>query len=173
MEAGKELDILVAETVMGWEYLEVDYSGTEDETPRQVELEDWIEKVGIESIGPYFVDVGRDFWVYASDMWGRGWHPSEDISAAWPIAEKLGLMLIPVTVYPSEDSWRAFKKEETETWWACVSAYATMYLPVEAYRDEWGGYVGWVEKEVGVDDVAKTAPLAICLAALKAVEHEN
>ena len=91
MEAGQELDALMATEVMGWEALTVGYFGIpESETPRQVELKEWLDKVGIESVGDYYIDVDSDFLVRADDMWERGWHPSTDWSAAGQVVEKMG-----------------------------------------------------------------------------------
>ena len=61
----RERDAVVAEKVMGLEYLCVGYFGTEDETPRMRELHGWMGRVGIWSVGSYFVNVDSDFWIEA------------------------------------------------------------------------------------------------------------
>jgi hypothetical protein len=57
----------LAETVMEWEYLRVGYFGVHDgsdaeETPRQVELEEWLTQNNIIEVGSYFINVSQDFW---------------------------------------------------------------------------------------------------------------
>jgi len=155
MEAGRELDALVAEKVMGWEYLEVGYFGEEDETPRQVELNDWLDKVGIESIGPYFIDVERDFWIYASDMWGHGWNPSTNIADAWRVVEKLCNWDVDDNMLVLEGQGPDIEEEGQPGWVA---------------KQWWkADIVGIAGHNIGEAD---TAPHAICLAALKAVGVE-
>lgn len=82
----EEIDALTAQHVCGWEYLVVNYFGTEDETPRQKELEQWLKVNGIESVGEYWIDVEKDFWMPA---YGRhGWQPTRNIAQAWQIVTK-------------------------------------------------------------------------------------
>ena len=83
MPAGRQLDALIAEKVMGWEAIRVDYFG-EDSSPRQNELEEWMAKNELDSIGDYFIDVDKNFWVEDND-----WQPSTDIHAAWEVVEKM------------------------------------------------------------------------------------
>lgn len=66
MEAGTELDALVAERVMGWHL----YSG-EARAPNGIP---WIDNDG--------VGVGRSH--------PAGWSPSTDIAAAWEVVEQMG-----------------------------------------------------------------------------------
>lgn len=82
----EEIDALTAQHVMGWEYLIVNYFGTEDETPRQKVLEQWMKAVGIESVGEYWIDVEKDFWMPAYGR--RGWQPTRDIAQAWQLITK-------------------------------------------------------------------------------------
>ena len=63
LDAGPELDALVAEQVMGWEYLRVRYFGSPNETPREVELHDWMERLDLTSIGEYWIDESAEFWI--------------------------------------------------------------------------------------------------------------
>ena len=84
MEVGIELDTLVATKVMGWESIAIGYFNSDEETSRQNELEDWINNVGIDSIGDYYIFVPDSFWVEKDD-----WSPSTDILAAWQVVEKM------------------------------------------------------------------------------------
>lgn len=81
--ANRCLDAWVATAVMGWEKFEVGYFGS-DSSPRQNELEEWMDKNEIESVGDYFIDVDKDFWIEEEK-----WKPSSDISAAWEVVEKM------------------------------------------------------------------------------------
>lgn len=80
------LENLVAEHVMGWELLEVNYVGTPEETQRQKELEDWMDKNKLKSVGLYWIDVEKDFWISAIGY--LGWRPTEKIGQAWSVLEK-------------------------------------------------------------------------------------
>lgn len=56
---------------LGWEFITVGYFGDpETETPRQVQLESWLSRVGVESVGDYWIDVEDDFWMRSVD-----WNP--------------------------------------------------------------------------------------------------
>lgn len=52
---------------MGYEFLAVGYFGGEDETPRQRELADWLDKVELDSVGDYWINVADDFFIEAED----------------------------------------------------------------------------------------------------------
>ena len=69
---------LLAKEVMGWEHLIVGYFGGLDETARQVELEEWMEGVGISSVGEYFIDIENDWWVMVDE-----WSPDNNFSDAF------------------------------------------------------------------------------------------
>lgn len=118
----RQIDALVAEA-MGREILEVGYFGSRGdsllephETPRQVELEEWLDRVGIESIGTYYVDVKADWWREVDE-----WSPSTDIAAAWEIVDytkesyvvklEYGLWWIDNRVY-----WKAELRSENGTY---------------------------------------------------------
>ncbi len=120
MEAGRELDALVAERVMGY-------------TVRR---------------GP---GANYDGMLLPWEVWdrdGKSWNPikySADIAAAWQVIEKL--------------------------------ADRDPMIAIWGYED---GTAGWFCDFEGIKDHARTAPHAICLAALKAVgvdlrqaEHTN
>lgn len=79
-----DIDTEVAVKIMEWELLTVGYFGTEDETRRQIELENWLDKVGIESVGYYWIDVEKDVW-----MNRQHWNPTENIAQAWQVVNKL------------------------------------------------------------------------------------
>lgn len=97
------IDNEIATKVMGWEPLEIGYYGTDSETLRQKELEDWIDKVGIEAVGFYWIDVDTDFWM---DMSGwQGWRPSTNIAQAWQVLEKFPWPDYHVAVYTRGSAW--------------------------------------------------------------------
>lgn len=101
----EEIDALVAQHVMGWELLEIDYFGTEWETPRQKELEGWIDEMGIESIGDYWIDVDKKFWMPVNGW--QGWHPTADIAQAWRALMKFPVPKFYVRVVATDTgNWR-------------------------------------------------------------------
>ena len=68
LEAGRELDALVAEKVMGW----------------RIKGKDWVDEHG------RYQGAVETYWVIADGGPSKGWHPSTDIAAAWLVVEKLG-----------------------------------------------------------------------------------
>jgi len=116
MKAGRELDVKMA-GLMGC-YAKQDFTGTWD----------LIIPNGVNQIN----------FVNKNDVWSGVPAYSTDISAAWPIAEKLRLFVLPW----GEHEWCATPKRD-----------ATL-----AFREF---------------SASATAPLAICLAALKVMEDEN
>lgn len=53
---------------MGFDAVQVGYAGTEEETEWQRNHEEWMGKVGIESVGRYIVNVKEDKWHEWEDM---------------------------------------------------------------------------------------------------------
>lgn len=131
MDSDPELDALVAEKVMGWTrknpwWLNPDGTSTS-----------WMS-VPLDDADP-------------NDR--RTFEPSKDIEAAWEVAEKLGLMVVPV-----DDG------EENRIGWAA----SKVSVEKEELDPESGGYLevgtsGWMH--------AETAPLAICRAAIALVQE--
>jgi hypothetical protein len=78
----KRIDIVLAENVMGWEYLEVGYfeNGAGE---RQYELSSWMQKVGLGTVGAYFIDVPEDFFILVDDF-----TPSTDANDALKVVDK-------------------------------------------------------------------------------------
>jgi hypothetical protein len=78
----KRIDIVLAENVMGWEYLEVGYfeNGADE---RQYELSSWMQKVGLGTVGAYFIDVPEDFFILVDDF-----TPSTDANDALKVVDK-------------------------------------------------------------------------------------
>jgi hypothetical protein len=117
MDAGRELDALVAEKVMGWK--------------------------------PHFRNTA--FYVKAEDegkvmdhhcMLISEWHPSTDIAAAWRVVEHM------IDHNPFGHGW-----------------WEMAYRPHDTNRGATVNFVG----DPRYVEYASTVPLAICLAALKAV----
>ncbi len=122
MNPGPELDALVAEHVMGWTDLGPRWSDNNLSGYR------WQKPTGERLAAEHF-------------------QPSTEITAAWPLVEKLGLW-----VFPHEDVWIAGRPR---------SLSGKEYDP-DMYMDEHGIVDGRLDMVT-----AATAPLAICLAALK------
>lgn len=140
LKAGRELDALVAEKVMGW----VHY-GNWWHDPKQKD-DSGLVKNGMkmmcrkDDIKPTHNDDGDNI----------GWHPSSDISDAWEVVEKFKNVdgfIVSVDWCPHH--------EESPRWFCEI---------VEMKNGKWTDKF-W-------RDWADTAPLAICLAALKAVGYE-
>lgn len=123
MKAGRELDTLVAEKVMGWEATADGLYWDARQKRTRLVLGSVIakkrEEMGIEN-GPGFVFA-----------------PSTDIAAAWEVVEKA-------------DLWSLYGSIGDGPYRACIQ-----------FEDREGLMT------------ADTAPLAICLAALKAVSQEG
>ena len=153
MEAGRCLDAWIAEKVMGWEKFNVEYYGTDECSERQYVLRDWMKEVELDSVGTYFIDVDSDFWKETRD-----WKPSTDIAAAWEVVEKL----------LASEKWETFDlqwfhersecqpKRPLQPWWA-------IFIPFEPEGGEFDDW--WWASAAG-----ETAQIAICRAALKAVD---
>lgn len=126
---------LIATQVMGWELLRIGYFGTEEETPRQKELEDWIEEHHIDSVGEYWIKEDTHFWLRKEN-----WTPTEDIHQAWMVLEK----------FPYRQAKGVTLCDAMNGWVCEISDGGTFH---QASAD--------------------TAPLAICLAALKAIREKE
>lgn len=124
MEAGRELDALVAEKIMGWKWYTIDTFAPDAflRHPEHVSSPDWYQTTD---------EYRHPQWVQSV------WHYSTDISSAWLLAEKLRIAVMP---------------DENNGW------IAARWSPDETYYDI-----------AACESHANTAPLAICLAALKAV----
>lgn len=135
MKAGRELDALVAEKVMGG------YVDNPDAMADKGEIWYWLHpKDGVLCGMPYKVGVMK--------RWDHQWHkwkPSTDIAAAWQVVERFKRPLWVVTIYQAMDGVVAvsIRKWENET-------------------------VLGEEGPLG-DATSKSAPHAICLAALRAI----
>lgn len=135
MEAGRELDALIAEKVMGWKrmsYMEAE-PGCKYPSPERItgywHSLDLKEQRRAEDCDDYYSPEDA-------------WSPSTDIASAWEVVEKMGRHEI--SIHMRSDS-------NTD----CVTKrYYLMDYTCRALLAE-----------------AETAPHAICLAALKAIEH--
>lgn len=147
MKVGRELDALIAETVMGWRKLSCGECGNRPWLPKQIPCSYWHDQAG-KDVAPISDIYGAGM---SDGLQERAWSPSTDIKAAMQVVEhrfKFG----------KESFTLQSPHEQTRKWWAC-------------FERKWPG------KELGhgVDEhytwtSAETAPLAICLAALKAVD---
>lgn len=165
MPAGREMDALIAERVMGWELVDNDYyilnrpgdpfykthpdpaglvptrDGKSLGTPSQVKWQDLFEELEIHSVGLYWIDPVNRSVVEADNF-----QPSTDIAAAWQVVERLEAINIGVELSHAPDDQ-----------WECWSLHQTEPNRYESWGQIW----------------ADTAPLAICRAALKAMEIAN
>lgn len=146
----KEKIDLVAQ-LMGYEKLHVGYFGAHgwddkdnDETPRQVELQRWMLKVGLRDIGDFYIDVKSDFWIKTIN-----YHPLSDMNTTMQVAEKMRSWIVADNAWDANlltlshndlDSWSASFDmhnpwEDWEEWWDHVEEFkysATATTPTEA-----------------------------------------
>ena len=146
MEPGRELDALVAEKVMGWRRMRwMDYHapsrGCSGEDQRVSLTYSWHDANGemTENVEDMSSDEGDN----------PPWSPSTDIAAAWPVFEKLRLML------PAQEIMLYY----CDGW--SVGSLCQAPSTIE---------IG--DRFSSIDSVA-TAPHAICLTALEAVEENG
>jgi hypothetical protein len=132
MEAGPEMDALVALEVMGFE----PYGEHLWRTIRDEVYECWLTT---DAVAIPIADIE------AHSSLGE-FYPSRDIGAAFEVAEKVGLALIPI----ERDG---------------LEGYAWAALPVSVYAAEDDG--AWIEEAIANNAIAPTAPLAICRTALR------
>jgi hypothetical protein len=156
MPAGREMDALVAEKVMGWKDVIMgrdDYGG--EPVPREYNPR------------PEYQD---EYVIFKHVL-----NYSTDIAAAWQVVEKVDLMIIPIAVYSSAAAWDEPKILPIKTWWAALRTFSdpSIFLPIEEYDKEWKGWVNLIDQSITLDMVAETAPLAICRAALLAVMEDK
>lgn len=60
---------------MGYDKVTVGYAGTEEETEWQRNHEEWMNRVGIEKVGDYIVNVNEDKWFEWNDVaYHREWN---------------------------------------------------------------------------------------------------
>ena len=140
MEAGRELDALVAEKVMGWrkEYMFPAERVRGEDLPDRGALV-WRES-GQKSYKWLVED--RDCWI-PEECPEDGFHPSTDIAAAWLVVERLAQEW-DVEIY------RFQSMAINSAYWVCKFGELVDYEPTYFAQ-------------------ALSAPHAICLAALKAV----
>lgn len=73
-------NLLIAE-FMGFEFVTVNYWGDDDETSWQKINAEWMDKVGMDSVGDYIVNVAEDKWQEWGDV---AYHSSwEDLMPVW------------------------------------------------------------------------------------------
>jgi len=154
----RELDALVAEKVMGWrrrrmflaEKREPSHFGPPDgQLPARG---DWVWASPNQKSGDYHWLVEDFVGVIPEEQDEDGFHPSTDIAAAWEVVEKLKEMpMVDVMV-----------------WWNCgiLAAYGE-----SGWECEVGTFDGDNKQEtLALSGLCKTAPEAICRAALKVVK---
>ena len=136
MEAGREMDALVAEKVMGCSVMRENYHRTLGDGGKW----EWLRCGCIGGPHNYRDDTARD---------GMLVYYSTDISAAWEVVEKMGAL-----------GWK-FGMVQDGTLWD-VNTYNPDVRPSCAFCGH--------TPSGAINASAPTVPLAICRAALKAVE---
>ena len=146
MIAGRDLDAQVAEKVMGWQRMSWKAYHDLERAAGRIR-EDWEDERP--TLTYSWHDQSGAMTEQAEDMdEENGWHPSEDIAAAWEVVEKLHAQgMRGMALHTEDDGWRFTIQHPTKG--SC-------------------GHDHWENNE----GIADTAPLAICLAALKAVGCE-
>jgi len=139
MNAGRELDALIAEKVMGWHLHTDKHSHTY-----------WadIDNRFMVGISPYEDDFGYSNLGDDEDFHTLHWHPSESILWAWQVVEKL-LPNFRIEYYLNDESH-------------------TDYTDAPGWHADF-----WLDGGTGCAEGCATAPLAICLAALKATGNQT
>jgi hypothetical protein len=91
---------------------------------------------------------------------------STDIGAAMLLAEAYGLTLVPFRVYRNQEQWdRPYGHEPVATYWGAYPQGMTAYLPIEQFVRDWP--LEYIDTALPNEAVAQSAPLALCLAALR------
>lgn len=154
MEAGRELDREVAEKVMGWKPWASGYNKEPD---------CWATgKTGDDESPTVLIS---------------GWRPSEDIGAAWEVVEK-----IPMTIYAPGAPYADGEYRNRASGYNRVVNHLLVYDDDQPHQDDeidlpWAAEAYWPPDAEGKSQYglvfAETAPLAICLAALRAVGAEG
>lgn len=152
LTAGRELDALIAEKVMGvepmlsWQVMSLDerssvLSGTKDECER------WLESHA--KLFPISAYAG-----YHVGAWKHHPRYSIDISAAWQVVERVRKII------PKQTQTQAYSFQLCQL--GIPGSWSCSFVVNDG---DWS-------TQARVEGVA-TAPLAICLAALKAVSHAD
>lgn len=154
MKPGPDMNVLVAEKVMGWKtpILGTAYIGKVDHYYAMVhgmQKDAYYEDVlDSPNVGPGKTHIPKRVPPY-----------STDIAAAWDLVEKLGLLVVPL-----HEAWLDIPEDEfrepVQIGWA--AGRGSWHGPTEIYMET--PTRNWMKSE--------TAPHAICLAALKAVGVE-
>jgi hypothetical protein len=147
MEAGREMDALVAELVMGWtEIHKHDEMGWSGIGPNGPSNNSWRTLPStMKSISKNVCTFKMEKWPYANVR-----KYSTDIAAAWQVVERFDRRLVDIDI-------RSDTQDDGELWGA--------------------GFIEYFEEGEGFKAIgsaaADTAPLAICRAALKAVINDS
>ena len=95
LEAGRELDALMAEKAMRWHKFNEDgipcWCFTRTKATHPDQTDSWLARFPDESTGWTFGDVKRKDtrWISEGVAWKGIWRPSQNIVAAWAVVEKL------------------------------------------------------------------------------------
>lgn len=141
---GPELDAEVATRVMEWEREALPPASDYGPTTRAY----WVDRKTKRRMLSEMGTSGRTWDNRAFRRNSRIWSPSTSIADAWEVVEKL-----------MADNWMLDMGWGKPDWWVCF--FAPDDIDRLAYRGEAEAF-----------SRAPTAPLAICLAALEAVENQ-
>lgn len=85
-------------TFMGYTLVKIGYFGTRTKTKWQVDNEKWMDKVGLDNIGNFWVNIKEDKFIDA-DNEGLHYHSSWD--SLMPVIEKINQLRYPIYIYQS------------------------------------------------------------------------
>lgn len=114
MNPGRELDILVAEKVMGWKKLTCGQCNNRPWLPAGIPCAYWHNQDGKET-APIF-----DIWTggMGDRLEELAWKPSTDIAAAWQAVENIRKRGFPLSLnHQGKDWWEAIFWDETDDRW--------------------------------------------------------
>lgn len=161
LEAGGELNALVAERVMGWSV----YGSVGDGS--QEVYNQWLEHFRRRESNSLYLDKAGRLWRYTEKLTesridgipqAEVWSPSTDIRDAFEVVAKIGTGLV-LQVVPNEETLNCFRDDIALS---------------QTTREAYSGTGLWISGFSGLPVVrATTAPLAISRAALKVVDHQS
>lgn len=59
---------LIIARLLGFRFVTIGHEGTPSETPFQRQHKDWLDKVELDEVGNYFVNVEKDIWYHSDEV---------------------------------------------------------------------------------------------------------
>jgi hypothetical protein len=116
---------------LGWEHINIIWYGYPTEykakksNPRQYELKVWLDKVGIESVGDYYIKVSTDFWIEANN-----WNPDKDWNDLMMIVQKLLIEKAYKSDHKRSLQYALMSADSDRVYQACVDYINYLNLPL-------------------------------------------